>query len=109
MLRFFLALSLAVIILSLMATSEVQAWGGFHVGYTHVGYGGVEHWGRTGISTPYGSYYGGRTAAYGRYGGVYHSGYGYGAGYGYGYGGAGAYRYDGYHAGYYGGYGYRRW
>jgi hypothetical protein len=76
-----LFLACAAILVVLVVSSEVQAWGAYHVGYTHVG--------------PYGAYHVGGTEAYGgyggaRYGGVYARGYG-------GYGGA-----------YRGGF-YRRW
>lgn len=73
-------------LLTLLATSsQAQAWGGYHHGYTHVG--------------PYGAYHVGRTAGYGGYGGYRYGGFGgnyYG---GYPYGG-----YGGFRPGY-----YRRW
>jgi hypothetical protein len=96
MFRKSLFLAPAILLATLVTSSTAQAWGGFHVGYTHVGYGGVYHAGYTHVGG-----YGG----YDRYGGMYRGGYGgmYG-GYHYGYGGA----YGGYHYGYgaypYGGY-----
>jgi heterogeneous nuclear ribonucleoprotein A1/A3 len=88
MLRKNVFLAVAVTLLTLLTASRAQAWGAYHVGYTHIGpYGGIQHYGRT--------FYGG----YGGYGGLAYERGGYGAvGYG-GYGGAyygGAYR-----AGYY--------
>jgi hypothetical protein len=89
-----LFIGLLVLLASLVTSSKAQAWGAAHVGYTHVGPGGVYHAGRTA--------YGG----YGGYGGYrYGSWYGYGGAYHYGaVGGYGGYR--GYYGGYpYGGYG----
>src|SRR5690348_3749657 len=102
MLRKALFLAAAATLLTLLTSAKAQAWGAYHVGYTHVGYGGVYHWGRTGYAG-YGGYdryrYGGayHYGGYGdydryRYGGLYHYGYG-GLGYG-----------DVYRAGF-----YRRW
>jgi hypothetical protein len=75
----------------LLQSSPVQAWGGYHVGYTRVGPGGVQHYGRTAVSTPYGSYGGARygAAGYGgaRYGAVGYGGVRYGGAYGGAYGG----------------------
>jgi hypothetical protein len=103
MLRKALMLAAAATVLSLLTSASAQAWGAYHVGYTHVGYGGVYHYGRT-----YAGGYGGYDRY--RYGGAYHYG---------GYGGYDRYRYGGlYHYGGYGGlrYGdayragfYRRW
>jgi hypothetical protein len=90
-----LFLTLAALLLVLLASSKAQAWGCYHVGFTHVGYGGVQHYGRTGFG------------GYGGYGGFEHYGRtGYG-GYHYGdssyggdrYGGYGGYHYGGYHYG----------
>lgn len=105
---FFLAS--AALFVALATPSEGRSWGCFHAGFTHVGYGGIHHFGTTDL---YGA---------GRFGGISHYGYtdryGYG---GYHYGGTsiygaryGAYPYAGYHyGGYpYGGYTtgyYRRW
>jgi hypothetical protein len=69
---------------SLLATSsKAQAWGGYHIGYTHVGPFGVQHYGRTIGVGPYGGVYGG--VHVGAFGGVYRAGYGYGGIYGAGY------------------------
>jgi hypothetical protein len=100
MLRQFLFLTLAAAAVVLVTSSQAQAWGAFHAGYTHVGYGGVQHWGHTSVSGPYGSYSGGHYGAYGYGGGSYHAGYGYGDRYG-AYGG---YHYGGYSGYHYGGY-----
>jgi peroxin-13 len=108
MLRRAFFLAIAALLAALSAPSDARAWGCYHAGYTHVGYGGVQHYGTT-------SFYGG-----GRYGGVSHYGYTGGGAYGgYHYGGTSAYRggYGGYYGGYhYGGYGggystgyYRAW
>jgi hypothetical protein len=102
----------------LLTAPEARAWGGFHVGYTHVGYGGVYHYGRTFGVGPYGGAYSfGHVGGLGAYGGLYHAGYGglYGGYYPYSpYGASFGYRYGGYHYGglYGGGYRagvYRRW
>ena len=85
MLRKLIVLAFAAILVSLALSSKLQAWGCYHVGYTHYSpYTGLHHYGATGY------HYGG----YGGYGGYHYGGYHYG---GYGYGG-------GYHYGY-----YRRW
>lgn len=86
--RIFFLTCIALLVL-LATSSQAQAWGGYHYGYTHVG--------------PYGAYHVGSTAGYGGYGGAYRSG----GAYHYGYGGYGGYHYGGYHyGGYpYGGYG----
>ncbi len=80
--------------LVLATPANAHAWGAAHVGYTHVGPGGVYHAGATGYRGGYGGGYGGaHYGAYrGGYGGAYHS---------YGYGGAAA---GGYRYGSYGGY-----
>jgi hypothetical protein len=115
MLRKFLFLALAAALVTLLTTSQAQAWGAFHAGYTHVGYGGVQHYGYTSRSGPYGSYSGAHYGSTSAYGG-YHSGYGYGessyGGYHYGsssysgyhYGGFGGTSYGGYSSGVYRGY-----
>jgi hypothetical protein len=91
--------AVAGMLLSLLTASKAQAWGACHVGYTHIGYGGVQHYGRTVGVGPYGGgYSAGRYGSYGAYGG-YRAGYGGYGGYHYaGYGGA---AYGGYRAGYY--------
>jgi hypothetical protein len=108
MLRKTLFIALVAALAPLVTSAKTQAWGGYHVGYTHYSpYTGLHHYGYTGVSRGYGGGYGGYH--YGGYGG---GGYHYG-GYG-GYGG-GAYHYGGYHYGGYGGYGgyhagyYRAW
>jgi hypothetical protein len=95
---FFLALVAGVV--ALATANEAQAWGAYHAGYTHVGYGGVQHYGYTAARTPYGAYSGGHESGYGYGGASYHAGYSSG----YRYGGE---SYGGYHAytpGYGGGY-----
>ena len=95
----------AAIMAALALSSEAQAWGCRHVGYTHVGPSGVYHYGHTSAVGPYGAYSGGHAGAYGYGGASYHAGYG--GGYHAGYAGYGGYHYGssaygGYH---YGGYG----
>jgi hypothetical protein len=94
-------LATAVAIAALLLTSDAKAWRCAHVGYTHVGPNGVQHWGRTAVAGPGGAYAGG--SRYGSYGG-YHAGYGGVYGGAYHYGGYATSAYGGYHAGY-----YRRW
>src|SRR5579884_151841 len=93
MLKKIIALATMAALAALLMPSKVDAWGAAHVGYTHVGPGGVYHAGRTVAAGPGGVYAGGRTGAYGAYGGVYRGGYGaygtYRGGYG-AYGGYGA-------------------
>jgi hypothetical protein len=88
-------------------TAEARAWGpARHVGFTHIGPGGIQHWGRTSFGGGYGGVHYGAYGAYGGYRGGYgavrpygYGGYGYG---GYHYGGYGyGYNYGGYRAGYY--------
>lgn len=98
MLRKTLFLACAALLVALAMAPEAQAWGAAHVGYTHVGPGGVQHWGRTAAVGPYGAYAGGHAGAYGRYGGAYHAGYG-GAAFGGGYHAYGGYHYGGYGSG----------
>ena len=81
MLRNILLLAIAVTLATLTA-SEAQAWGDYHAGYTHVGYGGVQHVGYTAARTPYGSYSSGHAGAYGYGGGSVHAGYAGGYRYG---------------------------
>lgn len=74
MLRKSIVVALAFLLASVLGSSKAQAWGGYHVGYTHVGYGGVYHAGYTHVGG-YGDRYGG----YDRYGGGYrYGGYRYG-------------------------------
>lgn len=60
--------SLVATAIAALTPATAEAWGAIHTGYTHVGYGGVQHYGRTTAYGPYGAYHG------------YHAG-----GYGYGY------------------------
>ena len=117
MLRITLLFALGTPLGVLLSAANAQAWGAYHVGYTHVGPSGVYHYGHTAAAGPYGSYSGGHTSAYGAYGGAYHSGYSsgdrygaYGAGYHYGYGGySSGYRYGGAYGDAYRAGVYRRW
>src|SRR5262245_60672745 len=101
MLRKALGIAFVAVVVSLVSSSKVEAWGCYHAGYTHYSpYTGVHHYGYT--------------AAYGRGGSAYHyggTGYHYGTT-GYHYGSTSAYHYGGYHYGgyHYGGasYGYHR-
>jgi hypothetical protein len=81
MLRKTLILAVAAALLTLCTASRAHAWGAMHVGYTHFGYGGVEHYGRTVGVGPYGGFSTARVGGVG-YGGVYHAGYGVGGVYG---------------------------
>jgi hypothetical protein len=105
MLRRFLVLALLALAATLLTSSRADAWGAFHAGYTHVGAGGVEHWGHTTAVGPYGAYSGGHAGAYGYGGASYHAGYGSGERYGGAYGGYhyGSSSYGGYHYGGFGG------
>jgi hypothetical protein len=108
MLNKIITLATVAVLAALLMPSKVDAWGAAHVGYTHVGPGGVYHTGRTAVAGPGGVYAGGRTSAYGAGGGSYHSGYRGGVGYGGAYGGG--YRYGAGYGGAVGGarYGYIR-
>src|SRR5947199_9066001 len=78
-----MALPLAVAALAaLLMPSKVDAYGAAHVGYTHVGPSGVQHYGATEAYGRGGAYGGEHASAYGASGGAYHAGYG-GAGRGY--------------------------
>jgi hypothetical protein len=109
MLRKPLFLAVAVCAAALATSSKAQAWGAYHVGYTHVGPSGVHHYGYTGAygagrygsvshygSTGYGYHYGGTRTYGGAYGGYHYGGAAYGG-----------YHYGGYSA--YGAGAYRRW
>ena len=72
MLRKSVIVALALLLASILASSKAQAWGGYHVGYTHVGYGGAYHVGYTHVGG-YGGY--DRYGAYDRYGGYRYGGY----------------------------------
>jgi len=102
----FLALAATLVVLGTAA--EAQAYGAAHVGYTHVGPGGVQHYGATAVSGPYGSYGGSHASASSASGGAYHTGSAtevhYGGttstgGYHYATGTTGAYSAGGYHTG----------
>src|SRR5438552_1033029 len=97
MLRKGLFSSLAAVVAMLLMPEAAWSWGGYHAGYTHVGPGGVQHWGRTAGVGPYGGFAGGHAWG-GGWGGGYRAGYGYGARYGGLDGGVGGYRYGGYGA-----------
>jgi len=84
MLNKIITLATAAALAALLMPSEVGAWGAAHVGYTHVGPGGVYHAGRTVAAGPGGVYAGGRAGGVG-YGGAYGARYGGGVGYGGGY------------------------
>ena len=88
MLNKIITLTIVAALAALLMPSKVDAWGAAHVGYTHVGPGGVYHTGRTVAAGPGGVYAGGRTSARGAYGGVYRGGYGAAAGRGGAYGAA---------------------
>ena len=45
----------AAIAVTLLMPSTVDAYGAAHVGYTHVGPSGVQHYGATEVRSPYGS------------------------------------------------------
>ena len=66
-------IALTAIVVTLTQSSKLDAWGGYHVGYTHYSpYTGLHHYGYTGVSRGYG------------YGGYHYGGYaGGGARYGY--------------------------
>jgi hypothetical protein len=46
-------LGMAALLLGLLIVPEAQAWGIYHAGYAHLGYGGVYRYGRTGIYAGY--------------------------------------------------------
>ena len=91
MLRKIIVAAVAAALLALLTPSDACAWGAAHVGYTHVGPYGVQHYGRTAAVGPYGAYSGGHYGAYGYGGASYYAGYGEAARYGVG---SGAYRYN---------------
>jgi hypothetical protein len=100
--------AVAATLLVLVTRSDVQAWRGGHIGYTHVGVGGAYHFGATGFRGGYGGGFRGGYAYRGGFGGAYRGGYGYRGGFGYrdgfGYGGLyrGGYGYGGLYRGGYG-------
>jgi hypothetical protein len=89
-----LILMVLIVGLLMLSPSQVDAYGAAHVGYTHVGPYGVQHYGATAHYGPYSSGYSSHVSgygAYGAYGGGYHAGstYQYSGGAAYG----GAYHY----------------
>jgi hypothetical protein len=82
----------AAALVTVLTPAEAHAWGAAHVGYTHVGPAGVQHYGATAARGPYGSYSGAHAGAYGYGGASVHTGYG--AGYGVGGATGGAYHYN---------------
>jgi hypothetical protein len=109
MFRKSLFVAITAALAALLTPTDARAWGAAHVGYTHVGPSGVQHYGATAAHGPYGSYSGAHAGAYGYGGASYHAGGAYGAG---AYG-AGGYHYNtGYGGAYHygavqtGGYGY---
>src|SRR5262249_12798046 len=99
MLNKIITLGAVAVLAALLMPSKADAWGAAHVGYPHVGPGGVYHAGRTVAAGPGGVYAGGRAGGVGYGGGAYRAGYGGAVGYGGGYGGV----YRGGYGGYYGG------
>ena len=65
MLRNILCIALIAAAAMLATASQAHAWGAYHVGYTHVGPEGVQHYGRTAAVGPYGAYSGAHYGAYG--------------------------------------------
>ncbi len=82
---------LILVVMPLAMPSKIDAYGAAHVGYTHVGPGGVQHYGASAYHGPNASYAGAHRSAYGTSGGVYHAGYGGAAVHG----SAGSYHYAG--------------
>jgi hypothetical protein len=74
MFKTFFLLAAVAGLAALTAPSEADAYGAAHVGYTHVGPNGVQHYGATAASGPRGAYEGSHTSAYGAAGGAYHAG-----------------------------------
>lgn len=66
---------------ALLLPANVDGYGAAHVGYTHVGPSGVQHYGATEVRGPNGTYGTAHASEYGAYGGAYH-GETYHAGYG---------------------------
>lgn len=94
----------SIVVAALLMPSNVDAYGAAHVGYTHVGPRGVQHYGAT-------AYHGPNSSGYARHGSAYGAGGAHHAGSGAAYGHAGydgAYHYSGGTAagGYHGGYHY---
>ena len=78
MLNKIVPLSIAIALAALLTPTQVDAYGAAHVGYTHVGPNGVQHYGATAVATPHGDYSTAHYGAYGAGGGEYHAGYGAG-------------------------------
>ena len=95
MLKKTILLAAVAALAALLTPSEAGAYGAAHVGYTHVGPNGVQHYGATAARGPGGTYGGEHASAYGASGGAYHAGYG-GAAAG---GAAGCYHYDYHYSG----------
>jgi hypothetical protein len=76
-----LCIALVAAAASLMTSTKAQAWGAAHVGYTHVGPEGVQHYGRTAAYGPSGAYSGAHYGSYGAYGSS-HAAYGHSETYG---------------------------
>jgi hypothetical protein len=86
-----LVLAGAALLVALAVSSKAQAWGAYHVGYTHYSpYTGLHHYGYTEAyrGYGYGGYHYGGYGAYGRYPYGVYGDYGWPAygGYSYGYG-----------------------
>lgn len=81
----------AVVMSAVLAPSEAKAYGAAHVGYTHVGPNGVQHYGATAVSRPGGTYGGYRATGVSAGGGAYSAGY---RGVSGGGGAVGGYHYD---------------
>ena len=90
MLKFFTA---ALIGAALLSPAPVDAYGAAHVGYTHVGPNGVQHYGETAYRGPNSAGYAQHASAYGA-NGAYHAGSGAAVAHP-GYPAAGAYHYGG--------------
>ena len=58
-------LAVVAALAALLTPSAVDAYGAAHVGYTHVGPNGVQHYGATEVRGPGGAYGGERSSAYG--------------------------------------------
>jgi hypothetical protein len=74
MLRTIILSAAVAAVAALLTPSKAGAYGAAHVGYTHVGPNGVQHYGATAASGPHGTYEGSHTTAAGA-GGAYHAGY----------------------------------
>lgn len=70
-----LLVPVAASLIAVLCPSEVGAYGAAHVGYTHVGPNGVQHYGATAANGPNGHYTTEHAGAYGN-NGAYRAGYG---------------------------------